>query len=66
MNAVRLLEKDFAISAVLLEEITYIKFDEEIMVPKNTYIIVDTENNTALIGIDHVFIEPNEYKIISC
>ncbi len=66
MNPVRIVEKDFAIFAFLLEDISYVKLDEEIIIPKNTYILVDIEKNIALIGNDHVSIDSIEYKVVCC
>lgn len=51
--------------AYLTVNITYSKEGLEISVPKNTLIIVDVDRDTALIGDDHVYVESDEYQVLS-
>lgn len=51
--------------ASLTNTITYQKDGQEITVPKNTLILIDVGRDTALIGDDHVYLESDEYFILS-
>lgn len=50
---------------VLVKSISYKKNKKLICIPKGTEILVDTTSNVALIGKDHVDVQPNEYMTIS-
>jgi hypothetical protein len=53
-----------ATPAILIQDITYTKDDKVIQVLRGTDILIDTENEIALIGIDHVDIASHEYAIL--
>ena len=50
--------------AVLIVAISYIKDGLEIVVPQNTTIFVDAESELALIGLDHVCVSEDEYRLV--
>lgn len=53
------------VKAVLSEAITYNKDGQEILVLKDTPILVDVSRGVALISEDHVDVYPTEYRIIA-
>lgn len=51
--------------AYLTVPVIYSKEGLEIIVPKNTLVLVDIERETALIGDDSVYVESSEYQVLS-
>lgn len=49
---------------VLTKDLKYVKDNQNIRIKKGSEILVDVDRGIALIGLDHIMIYPEEYKLL--